>query len=141
MRNRSRTGSSKKAWAPTDCDMVNETIAIVEFNAPYKNHFAISDHVRNAMNDACSDREYVLELAEHYGVLPDSKKLINLFWDKFWNEVWSHLDEDDLLKNEFDWSSTGIDQDIVDDYDDSIDSSTTASSACGRGRNRNRRVR
>lgn len=99
------------------------------------------DYVKNTMSDECSDRDGVLDLAEHYGVLPSSGKLTRLFWGQFWNEVWSHLDEDDLLKNEFDWSSIDVDPDSVDDYGDPIDSSTTASSACGRGRKRNRKVR
>lgn len=141
MRKRSRTGSTYEEWPPTDCDTVNEAISIIELNAPHRNHFALSDFVNSVMGDKCRTRYNVLDLAEHYGVLPDSGELIRLFWNKFWDEVWSYLDEDDLLKNEFDWSSIGVDPDSLDDYGDPIDSSTTASSACGRGRNRKRRVR
>lgn len=142
MRKRNRTGSSSKyeEWPPTDCDTVNEAIAMVEFNAPHRNHFALSDFVNSVMGDECRNRYNVLDLAEHYGVLPESGELIRLFWQKFWDEVWSYLDEEDLLKNEFDWASIGVDLDSLDD-DDPIDSSTTASSACGRGRRRSRRVR
>lgn len=143
MRKRNRTGSSSKyeEWPPTDCDTVNEAIAIVEFNAPHRNHFALSDFVNSVMGDECRNRYNVLDLAEHYGVLPESGELIRLFWQKFWDEMWSYLDEEDLLKNEFDWASIGVDPDSLDDDDDPIDSSTTASSACGRGRKRSRRVR
>lgn len=143
MRKRNRTGSSSKyeEWPPTDCDTVNEAIAIIEMNAPHRNHFALSDFVNSVMGDECRNRYNVLDLAEHYGVLPENGELIRLFWQKFWDEVWLYLDEQDLLKNEFDWASIGVDPDSLDDDDDTIDSSTTASSACGRGRNRNRRVR
>ena len=141
MRKRSRTGSTYEEWPPTDCDTVNEAISIIELNAPHRNHFALSDFVNSVMGDECRNRYNVLDLAEHYGILPDSGELIRLFWQKFWDEVWSYLDEDDLLKNEFDWSSIGVDPDSLDDYGDPIDSSTTASSACGRGRRRSRRVR
>lgn len=142
MRKRNRTGSSSKyeEWSPTDCDTVNEAISIVELNAPHRNHFALSDFVNSVMADECRNRYNVLDLAEHYGVLPESGELIRLFWQKFWDEMWSYLDEEDLLKNEFDWASIGVDPDSLDD-DDPIDSSTTASSACGRGRRRSRRVR
>lgn len=135
-RKRNRTGSSSKyeEWPPTDCDTVNEAIAIIEMNAPHRNHFALSDFVNATMADECRNRYSVLDLAEHYGVLPENGELIRLFWQKFWDEVWSYLDEKDLLNNEFDWAS-------LDDDDDPIDSSTTASSACGRGRRRSRRVR
>lgn len=143
MRNRNRTGSSSKyeEWPPTDSDLVNEVVARVEFNAPYRNHTALAKYVNEVIDDIFSYRDYVVELADRYGVLPDSRKLVNLFLDRFWNEVWSYLDEEDLLKNEFDWASIGVDPDSLDDDDDPIDSSTTASSACGRGRRRSRRVR
>ena len=142
MRKRNRTGSSSKyeEWSPTDCDTVNEAISIVELNAPHRNHFALSDFVNSVMADECRNRYNVLDLAEHYGVLPENGELIRLFWQKFWDEMWSYLDEEDLLKNEFDWASIGVAPDSLDD-DDPIDSSTTASSACGRGRRRSRRVR
>lgn len=132
-----RKGSSKKAWPPTDNSSFNEVIALVEFNAPYRDHAALADYVKNTMSDVCSDRSCVLELAERYGVLPDSKRLIDRFWDQLYNEVWSDLDEDDLLKNEFDWSE-------FDSYDtDSSDPDRpiAVSSACGRGRRRSRKVR
>ena len=136
MRKRNRTGSSSKyeEWPPTDSDIVNEAIAMVEFNAPYRDHTALAKFVNSTMDDLLSYREFVVELADRYGVLPDSRKLVHLFLEQFWNEIWSYLDEEDLLKNEFDWAS-------IDDDDDPIDSSTTASSACGRGRRRSRRVR
>lgn len=136
MRKRNRTGSSSKyeEWPPTDCDTVNEAIAIIEMNAPHRNHFALSDFVNSVMADECRNRYNVLDLAEHYGVLPENGELIRLFWQKFWDEVWSYLDEKDLLNNEFDWDS-------LDDDDAPIYASTTASYACGRGRRRSRRVR
>lgn len=142
-RKRNRTGSSSKyeEWPPTDSDLVNEVVARVELAAPYRNHTALAKYVNEVIDDIFSYRDYVVELAERYGVLPDSRKLVNLFLDQFWNEVWSYLDEEDLLKNEFDWASIGVDPDSLDDDDDPIDSSTTASSACGRGRRRSRRVR
>lgn len=128
MRKRNRTGSFKGAWSQkSDCDQVDEAISIIEFNAPYRDHSALADFVKSTMNDECSSRSGVLALAEHYGVLPDSKRLIDRFWDQFYNEVWSNIDEDELLKNGYDWSKS--------------DSSIAVSSACGRGRKRNRKVR
>lgn len=123
MRKRSRTGSFKGAWSQkSDCDQVNEAISIIEASAPYEDRVTLYDYVKNTMSDECSDRDGVLDLAEHYGVLPSSGKLTRLFWGQFWNEVWSNLDEDDLLKN-------------------GPDLSATASSACGGGRKHSSRVR
>ena len=148
MRKRNRTGSSSKyeEWPPTDCDIVNEAIAMVEFNAPYRDHTALAKYVNSTMDDVLSDRDFVVELADRYGVLPDSRKLVHLFLEQFWNEIWSYLDEEDLLKNEFDWASIdGYDED-EDDEDDSgmfreERRMTRRSARVGRGRNRNRRVR
>ena len=145
MRKRNRTGSSSKyeEWPPTDFDLVNEVVARVEFAAPYRDHTALANYVKEVIDDIFSYRDYVVELAEHYGVLPDSRKLVHLFLDQFWNEVWSYLDEEDLLKNEFDWSS-------IDGYDEDEDDSgmfreerrmTRRSARVGRGRRRSRRVR
>lgn len=126
-----RKGSSKKAWPPTDNSSFNEVIALVEFNAPYRDHDALADYVKNTMSDVCSDRSCVLELAERYGVLPDSKRLIDRFWGQLYNEVWSDLDEDDLLKNGYDWSNDPFE----------TDRPIAVSSACGRDRRRSRKVR
>ena len=148
MRKRNRTGSSSKyeEWPPTDCDIVNEAIAMVEFNAPYRDHTALAKYVNSTMDDVLSDRDFVVELADRYGVLPDSKKLINLFWDQFWNEIWLYLDEEDLLKNEFDWASIdGYDEDEDDEEDSGMFHEerrmTRRSARGGRGRKRSSRVR
>ena len=145
MRKRNRTGSSSKyeEWPPTDCDIVNEAIAMVEFNAPYRDHTALAKYVNSTMDDLLSDRNFVVELADRYGVLPDSRKLVHLFLEQFWNEVWSYLDEEDLLKNEFDWSSIeGYDEDEDDSGMFHEERRMTRRSARGdRGRNRSRRVR
>ena len=147
-RKRNRTGSSSKyeEWPPTDCDIVNEAIAMVEFNAPYRDHTALAKFVNSTMDDVLSDRDFVVELADRYGVLPDSRKLVHLFLEQFWNEIWSYLDEEDLLKNEFDWASIdGYDED-EDDEDDSgmfreERRMTRRSARGGRGRRCSRRVR
>ena len=65
MRKRNRTGSSSKyeEWPPTDCDTVDEAIAIIEMNAPHRNHFALSDFVNSVMADECRNRYNVLDLS------------------------------------------------------------------------------
>lgn len=141
MRKRNRTGSFKRAQAFL-CDQVADTIDMIESDAPYEDYDALSEAVEYAMDDECIYTYNVRALADHYDVLPSDSELVNLFWEQFSDEVWSNIDEDELIgekdpelfreeRRRTRRSARG----------GRYDGFGTVSSACGRGRRRNRRVR
>ena len=95
-RKRSRTGSFKGAQAFL-CDQVADTIDTVKLDAPYEDYDALSEAVDYAMDSECIYTYNVRALADYYDVLPSDGELIDLFWDQFYNDVWSNIDEDELI--------------------------------------------
>ena len=141
MRKRSRIGSFKGAQAFL-CDQVADTIDRIESDAPYEDYDALSEAVEYAMDDECIYTYNVRALADHYDVLPSDSELVNLFWEQFSDEVWSNIDEDELIGEK--------DPELFREERRRTRRSArggryngfgTVSSACGRGRRRNRRVR
>lgn len=141
MRKRNRTGSFKGAQALL-CDQVADTIDRIKLDAPYEDYDALSEAVDYAMDDECIYTYNVRALADYYDVLPSDGELVNLFWEQFYEDVWSNIDEDELIGEK--------DPELFREEHRRTRRSArggryngfgTVSSACGRGRKRNRRVR
>lgn len=145
MRKRNRTGSFKGAQAFL-CDQVEDTIDTIKLDAPYDDYDALSEAVDYAMDRECIYTYNVRALANHYDVLPDDRELISLFWEQFYDEVWSNIDEDELIKGDDDEDEDELFREERRRTRRSARGGRyngfgTVSSACGRDRKRNRRVR
>lgn len=145
MKRRNRTGSFKGAQAFL-CDQVADTIDTIELDAPYEDYDALFKAVNNAMDTECIYTYNVRALADYYDVLPSDGELVDLFWEQFSNDVWSNIDEDELIKGDDDEDEDelfreGRRKTRRSAKSGRYDGFGTVSSACGRGRKRNRRVR
>lgn len=95
-RKRNRTGSFKGAQAFL-CDQVADTIDRIKSDAPYEDYDELSEAVGYAMDDECIYTYNVRALADYYDVIPSDGELVNLFWEQFSDDVWSNIDEDELI--------------------------------------------
>ena len=95
-RKRSRTGSFKGAQAFL-CDQVADTIDTIKLDAPYDDYDELSAAVDYAMDRECIYTYNIRALADYYDVIPSDGELIDLFWEQFYNDVWSNIDEDELI--------------------------------------------
>ena len=95
-RKRNRTGSFKGAQAFL-CDQVEDTIDTIKLDAPYDDYDELSEAVDYAMDRECIYTYNVRALADYYDVLPSNGELVGLFWEQFYNDVWSNIDEDELI--------------------------------------------
>lgn len=100
-RKRSRTGSFKGAQAFL-CDQVADTIDTIKLDAPYDDYDELSKAVDYAMDRECIYTYNIRALADYYDVLPSDGELVDLFWEQFYNDVWSNIDEDELIKGDDD---------------------------------------
>ena len=139
-RKRSRTGSFKGAQAFL-CDQVADTIDTIKLDAPYDDYDELSEAVDYAMDRECIYTYNVRALADYYDVLPSDGELTNLFWEQFYNDVWSNIDEDELIKGDDDEEEGELFREESRRTRRSARGGRyngfgTVSSACGRGRKR-----
>lgn len=139
-RKRSRTGSFKGAQAFL-CDQVADTIDTVKLDAPYDDYDELSEAVDYAMDRECIYTYNVRALADYYDVLPSDGELVDLFWEQFYNDVWSNIDEDELIKGDDDEDEDELFREERRRTRRSARGGRyngfgTVSSACGRGRKR-----
>lgn len=139
-RKRSRTGSFKGAQAFL-CDQVADTIDTIKADAPYDDYDELSEAVYYAMDTECIYTSNVRALADYYDVLPSDGELIDLFWDQFYNDVWSNIDEDELIKGDDDEDEDELFREESRRTRRSAKGGRyngfgTVSSACGKGRKR-----
>lgn len=139
-RKRNRTGSFKGAQAFL-CDQVADTIDTIKLDAPYEDYNALSEAVDYAMDAECIYTHNVRALADYYDVIPSDGELVNLFWEQFYNDVWSNIDEDELIKgdddeDEDDLFREGRRKTMCSAKSGRYDGFGTVSSACGKAPNR-----